>query len=176
MAAPSVPPLVAIPTKYLGIQYRSRLEARWAVLFTGLHIAFSYEPEGFELGTTRYLPDFHLTDVRTFAEVKPTDFTSVEKRKCILLTKAAYAPCLLLSGPPAFRTYNAVHRLDIEGPPDIWECDYLLDVDYHGRKLYDQGRLYSSTAGEFQRQWEFSDEYQHAVQDALSFRFDGSKW
>ena len=51
----------AIETYWHGCRFRSRLEARWAVVFESLHIDWEYEPEGFVLddGTT-YLPDFLL--------------------------------------------------------------------------------------------------------------------
>jgi hypothetical protein len=38
-----------IETRYAGCRFRSRLEARWAVFFDRLGIAWEYEPEGFEL-------------------------------------------------------------------------------------------------------------------------------
>jgi hypothetical protein len=40
--------------RYNGYRFRSRLEARWAVFFDELGVAYRYEPEGFELGGTRY--------------------------------------------------------------------------------------------------------------------------
>lgn len=60
----------AIPTRYKGYHFRSRLEARWAVFFDALGIKWEYEPEGFELPNgERYLPDF-LLDGCLYAEVK----------------------------------------------------------------------------------------------------------
>jgi hypothetical protein len=51
----------AIETKYNGYRFRSRTEARWAVLFDALGVKYEYEPEGFELpGGGRYLPDFFI--------------------------------------------------------------------------------------------------------------------
>lgn len=72
------------PTWYAGIQFRSRLEARWAVFFDALGIPWSYEPETFVTENGHeYTPDFQLhldwstrhSDCRTdafYAEVKPT--------------------------------------------------------------------------------------------------------
>jgi len=40
----------AIPTRYAGCHFRSRLEARWAVFFDRLGVAWQYEPEGYDLG------------------------------------------------------------------------------------------------------------------------------
>lgn len=61
----------AIPTTYRGIRYRSRLEARWATLFTELDIQFMYEPKAFEMEDGNYVPDFYLPLTGTWIEVKP---------------------------------------------------------------------------------------------------------
>ena len=50
----------AIPTRYKGYHFRSRLEARWAVFFDALGIDWQYEPEGYNLPSGSYLPDFFL--------------------------------------------------------------------------------------------------------------------
>jgi len=42
--------LKAIETVYSGIDYRSRIEARWAVVFDTLDVEYYYEPEHYELG------------------------------------------------------------------------------------------------------------------------------
>ena len=63
-AAPAGPfesPIMrAIETRYAGCHFRSRLEARWAVFLDALKIEWQYEPQGFELPSGRYLPDFYL--------------------------------------------------------------------------------------------------------------------
>jgi hypothetical protein len=65
-----------IETSYKGYRFRSRLEARWAVFFDHAGIRWEYEPEGFPIRemngerTWSYLPDFHLTDLGTWVEVK----------------------------------------------------------------------------------------------------------
>lgn len=60
-----------IETEYKGHLFRSRLEARWAVFFDTMGIPYHYEPEGFEMGGIRYLPDFYLPEWKTWIEVKP---------------------------------------------------------------------------------------------------------
>jgi hypothetical protein len=65
----------AIETHYAGCRFRSRLEARVAVFLDNLHIRWEYEPQGYELPSGRYLPDFRVTtgmvDVPSFwIEVK----------------------------------------------------------------------------------------------------------
>ena len=50
----------AIQTWYKGYHFRSRLEARWAVLFDAMNEEWYYEPEGYVIDGTPYLPDFYL--------------------------------------------------------------------------------------------------------------------
>ena len=58
----------AIPTLWRGVQFRSRLEARWAAFFTQLGWSWEYEPVDFN----GYIPDFVLKFPNpTFVEVKP---------------------------------------------------------------------------------------------------------
>ena len=59
-----------IETQYRGYRFRSRLEARWAVFFDRCDVRYDYEPEGFELPSGRYLPDFYFR-WGEFLEVKP---------------------------------------------------------------------------------------------------------
>ena len=59
-----------IETKYNGIIFRSRLEARWAVVFDAMSIPYHYEIEGFSGKNFSYLPDFWLPTKNVFVEVK----------------------------------------------------------------------------------------------------------
>lgn len=62
-----------IETFYNGYRFRSRLEARWAVFFDALGLAYHYEPEGFLLDDgTPYLPDFFLPAWHAWVEIKPS--------------------------------------------------------------------------------------------------------
>lgn len=63
----------AIETFYKGYRFRSRLEARWAVFFDKAEIKWLYEPEGYQLNSGLYLPDFFLPEIAggTWIEVKP---------------------------------------------------------------------------------------------------------
>lgn len=63
----------AIETHYNGYRFRSRLEARWAVFFDALGVRYEYEPEGFELSTGWYLPDFWLPELNLYAEIKSSN-------------------------------------------------------------------------------------------------------
>jgi len=78
------PEIKAIETVYRGYRFRSRLEARWAVVFDALGIRWQYEHEGYELPSgKRYLPDFYLPDVDMLVEVKGT--VSDAQRKMVAL-------------------------------------------------------------------------------------------
>jgi hypothetical protein len=90
-----------IPTLYQGINFRSRNEARWAVYFDALGLAWQYEPEGYFVNGRGYLPDFWLPELDCFAEVKSGTFTSEEWALCCGLPK----PCVILDGPPAARAW-----------------------------------------------------------------------
>lgn len=74
----------AIETQYAGYRFRSRLEARYAVMFDTMGIRWEYEAEGYECGprmTRRnndqysiwYLPDFWLPDLKMYVEVKGSE-------------------------------------------------------------------------------------------------------
>lgn len=77
----------AIETRYAGCHFRSRLEARWAVFFDSLGITWEYEPQGFELPSGRYLPDFWLPELSTWYEVKGTEPNDIE---CRLMFELAF--------------------------------------------------------------------------------------
>lgn len=62
----------AIETKFDGHLFRSRLEARWAVVFKELGLIYEYESEGYDLGALGwYLPDFYLPSLKLWIETKP---------------------------------------------------------------------------------------------------------
>lgn len=60
----------AKPTFYNGVQFRSRLEARWAAFFNSYNYRWAYEPVDFG----GWSPDFLLNhkSYSDFVEVKPT--------------------------------------------------------------------------------------------------------
>jgi len=100
--------LVAKPTEYAGRTFRSRTEARWAVFFDALGLAWEYEEHGHDLtvGKRRvsYLPDFYLPDVwgqtgkGVWFEVKGAAPTPEEKRLAQALAKASGVDCYIASG------------------------------------------------------------------------------
>lgn len=70
---PDMYTIKAIPTTYAGVNFRSRLEARWAAFFDLAEIRWEYEPFDLE----GWAPDFLLrTKVcNVLCEVKPVDLS-----------------------------------------------------------------------------------------------------
>jgi len=60
MPTPTTSPPKPIETEAFGRLFRSRLEARCAVFLEAMGLRWDYEPEGFELPSGRYLPDFKV--------------------------------------------------------------------------------------------------------------------
>jgi len=60
MPTPTTSPPKPIETEAFGRLFRSRLEARCAVFLEAMGLRWEYEPEGFELPSGRYLPDFKV--------------------------------------------------------------------------------------------------------------------
>lgn len=82
----------AIPTTYGGVNFRSRLEARWAAFFDLLGLSWEYEP----VDLKGYIPDFRLSLAETslYAEVKPVDHTRGFDSAIAKMQKAYYPDVL----------------------------------------------------------------------------------
>jgi hypothetical protein len=91
----------AIPQVYNGRKFRSRTEARWAHFFHITGTPVEYEPEGYDLGGDKYVPDFLLTHARVFFEVKPHKPTEREKRVARKLAKATGRLVVVAWGNPS---------------------------------------------------------------------------
>jgi hypothetical protein len=102
----------AIETVYKSYRFRSRLEARWAVFFDALGIAWEYEKEGYKLPNGEcYLPDFWLPEMRVhgenpltwarynkpgvWVEIKGEEATAQEKQRCEQLSGLTQMPVVL---------------------------------------------------------------------------------
>jgi hypothetical protein len=168
----------AIETSYKGYLFRSRLEARWAVYLDVLGLKWEYEVEGYDFGELRYLPDFWLSQVRLWAEVKPGPFDAEAVEKCRRLVYATGHECILLEGTPECRAYPLVCKGDwgpdfqIETGTTISDC--VLSM-YHNYPI-DEHRFYSGTGGlmedDFRADGMFGD-VPGAVQTARRQRFQG---
>jgi hypothetical protein len=89
----------AIETTYNGYKFRSRLEARYAVLFDYLYIKYEYEKEGFvtEKGDG-YLPDFWLPEHGVYVEIKGQELSELDQDKCVNLATVTKCNVLVFVG------------------------------------------------------------------------------
>lgn len=91
----------AIQTRYKGYHFRSRLEARFAVMFDALGLKWQYEPEGYDLGNAGwYLPDFYLPDLDAWVEVKAKQLNEDEREKAFALSSFTGKPVIELCEIP----------------------------------------------------------------------------
>lgn len=96
-----------LPASYGGTRFRSHLEARWAIFFDHLGLKWEYEPQGFAMGDTAYLPDFVIFAARgtLWAEVKPSwdsDLDGVARWRTFAAARPQPSRAALLTGQPAF--------------------------------------------------------------------------
>ena len=140
----------AKPTKYNGYEFRSRLEARWAVFFDAAGIKYHYEYQDFMLPSGRYLPDFYLPEFEggCYAEVKH-EFTGLEVDKCKQLCLTTKRPVILLTGVPDFKGVLVFHIVESTKfddwfnslPYEIDICKKTLKaIDADGNNIYTPSR------------------------------------
>lgn len=112
----------AIETFYRGIRFRSRLEARWAKLFSELGIDWMYETEGYNIALNdgthiRYLPDFVLRG----GSIRCPDPLFVEVKGDMKAEDAI-----------KIRAFSDYHPIYVVGaiPEDITDIENGIDTDY----------------------------------------------
>lgn len=112
----------AIETFYRGIMFRSRLEARWAKLFSELGIDWMYETEGYNIALNdgthiRYLPDFVLRG----GSIRCPDPLFVEVKGDMKAEDAI-----------KIRAFSDYHPIYVVGaiPEDIDDIANGIDTDY----------------------------------------------
>jgi len=100
-------------TIYREYEFRSRLEARWAVFFDIMDIDWEYELEGYQLDRTSYLPDFLLYNMgrqgkkQHYVEVKSPAHTD-ELDKPSLFASKLDESVLLAIGKPDYKSYELI--------------------------------------------------------------------
>jgi hypothetical protein len=94
----------AIETVYAGYRFRSRQEARFAVMLDGLGIDWRYEVEGLEIvgkkRTVYYLPDFIIESTGAYIEIKGTEPTEGEFAKATMLAMSTWQPVVAIFWGP----------------------------------------------------------------------------
>jgi hypothetical protein len=98
--------LTPIETKYKGILFRSRLEARWALFFDKIRVPYQYEAEGYDLNGDWYLPDFWIPQQDYFIEIKGAEPTLEEQCKAALLAQLSGKRVFIFGPLPTIATYG----------------------------------------------------------------------
>lgn len=118
----------AIETHYAGCRFRSRLEARWAVFFDTLGIAWQYEPQGYELPSGRYLPDFFLPSINSWYEIKGVEPTDLEAMLAQELSQATSKRVLVAWGDIPRSTDYMGYAPGVEGGWPIPPGGHRIDM------------------------------------------------
>ncbi len=143
-----------IDTVYNYRNYRSRLEARWAVFFDTLGILYEYEYEGYMLPDgSWYLPDFLMIDKslpygQFLVEVKPE---LEECSKCHQLGVEGDKPVVMVGGTP-LNYHCMLYAPDItkdkiveSGYSYLCNLNTTYPVDYLTTMIYDFPALTAET-------------------------------
>jgi hypothetical protein len=132
----------AIPTNYNGINFRSRLEAKWARFFDLLGWKWDYEPVDFD----GYIPDFYLHgDKPCFVEIKP----AMRVSELITLNEQSYT-AMQGTGKRMLYLGAAINITDPRCPYDGNEdcefigtmVDFLTEKDEDGDFVYEGDYAY----------------------------------
>ena len=120
----------SVATWFCGQEYRSRLEARWAVFFKELGVVARYEHDTFR----RYVPDFKLSRVAcrhaggsVYIEIKPT----VEERQRGIEKFKACARTLhtFVGDPPGAASFVENDWSRVKAVPVFSACSLCGTVD-----------------------------------------------
>ena len=129
--------LKSLPTYYKGITFRSRLEARWAMVLDRRGVQWEYEPEAFEIcghhfgdphnpDTFAYLPDFYLPQYDSFLEVKgkldEAEYWRLMRIVWCITGTASWWPAETLHGKPFFLAGNL--GVELQNPKIISLFNY----------------------------------------------------
>ncbi len=138
-----------IETRAYGCKFRSRTEARWATFFQRAGIAWEYEPEGYQLSSGWYLPDFRIQPPgvadQAWMEIKPVSDTLDDPRWAELAAGSGLI----------FMTVRGMHRRG-----DTCGLSHRTRVWHPGGLVADVDNLWTARA------------YDNAWDAASSARFD----
>lgn len=123
-----------LPTRWNGIIFRSRTEARWAVFLDFLKVPYEYEHQGYDLDGTYYLPDFYLPSLDDYLEVKASSPDKEEQRKAEKLATATRKRVFITTGSPKWNSEEPP-GLEAFFPDDGWDHPYQFCICLQCRKI-----------------------------------------
>jgi hypothetical protein len=108
----------AIETKYAGVNFRSRLEAKWAAMFDLLRWEWTYEPCDFN----GWIPDFAIRGSRqlVYVEVKPVGHFPEEVASEIDASGCDQEPLIVGVGPFVNYDNPMLGWLNEKASPESW--------------------------------------------------------
>lgn len=174
----------AIETAAYGRLFRSRHEARVACFLQHLGACWEYEPQGFELPSGPYLPDFkvYYQDRRTewfWIECKPHEPT--EREVMLARELAGATKCILMFFTPS--TFDEIRNhyfsmgqvYEDLGYPKIGDCDSMIytwgTLQYWDRPSVIDRQTNSCLSFDLQPRWNWVKAFE-AANAALSQRFE----
>ncbi len=141
----------AKPTSVFGVDFRSLLEASWAMFFQYLDIPWLYEPATFLFNRQAYIPDFCISPTKDFREIywieiKPPDYGSVRESRHTEFGKLAVDRldqnfCLVAGGPWEYWCYapwscfKPFHSIDPNRFATAAERSYGTDVQTYAETV-----------------------------------------
>lgn len=105
----------ALETTWRGYRFRSRTEARWAVALTTAGVKFDYEPQGYDLPSGWYLPDFWLPSFGAWLEIKGVEPTDRARALATELAAQSGRPVFVAVGAPDPNDQDQVETFDATG-------------------------------------------------------------
>lgn len=149
-----------IETKYNGYNFRSRLEARWAVFFDKLEVPYEYEVEGFNLQyCSNYLPDFYLPKHDLYLEIKPRDNLTLEiPTKPIELSMSTNKNVIVVFGDPLEYSFCFIEASNISMSLDkhpLWLWFTANGID--GIAIHDQNHHRDEAKAAREARFEFGE-------------------
>jgi len=182
--------------KYGGVSYKATLEARWAVFFDSLGIKYEYEPVYDEVETggrvAFYKPDYYLSELDIFIEIKPSKPCEIENIKAAGWAKHVNEIIILFNlNPPTLDLENGwffsfpeikkipeimdgycwcecpkCGHIDIAYEAQITSCG-CYDKDYYNNLFFTEDKIFHGM--------ERTPRLLKAYSNAKKYKFDGSK-
>jgi hypothetical protein len=118
-----------IPVEIDGVEYASKLEARWGVFISKLGYKFEHERRVFVPDNTYrdggfiLHPDFWIPELDLWCEVKPNnEGVDEDMYRASLFVKNLNESCVFLIGAPANNRYDVYQPKTAETEGDIEQC------------------------------------------------------